>query len=567
MNTIAERSEIACAPSDVALDWHSFNWARIHANVRRLQARIVKATQEGRWNKVKALQRLLTSSFSGKALAVKRVTENQGKKTPGVDGITWLTPDAKSQAMLSLRRRGYKPMPLRRVYIPKSNGKMRPLGIPTMRDRTMQALHLLGLESVAETLADENSYGFRPERATRDAIAQCFIALAQKQAHQWILEGDIKGCFDNISHEWMVANIPMDEAVLTKWLRAGYMEQNRLFPTEAGTPQGGVISPTLANMTLDGLERALNQKFKYPRSVNFVRYADDFVITGRSRELLENDVRPFVESFLATRGLVLSQEKTRVTHIDDGFDFLGQNVRKYDGKLLITPSSKNVKTFLDKIRGTIKRAPTVPAYVLIAMLNPIIRGWANYHKHVVSKQVFQHADHAIWQAVWRWAKRRHPKKHSGWVKKKYYPVQGRRQWVFSDLRPELNAHGKPTRANLILLSDTAIQRYVKVQAKLNPFDAQWETYLEKRLTYKMQDSLGGRRKLLSLWMQQGGKCPVCGQAITPESGWHVHHVLERSKGGNNRQSNLLLTHENCHMQIHHRRLKVAKPAPILWGLQ
>lgn len=565
MNTKSEQSDFACAPSDIALDWHVIDWAKSHAIVRRLQARIVKATQEGRWNKVKALQRLLTTSYSGKTIAVKRVTENQGKKTPGVDGTTWSTPEAKLQATLSLRRRGYKPMPLRRVYIPKSNGKMRPLGIPTMRDRAMQALHLLALEAVAETLADGNSYGFRPERATRDAIEQCFTALAQRLSHQWILEGDIKGCFDNISHDWMIANVPTDKVILTKWLKAGYIEQRRLFPTHAGTPQGGIISPTLANMTLDGLERALDQKFKYPRRINFVRYADDFVITGRSKELLESEVRPFVEGFLAERGLVLSEEKTRITHINDGFDFLGQNVRKYDGKMLIKPSTKNVKAFMDKIREKIKAAPTVPAYVLVAMLNPIIRGWANYHKHVVSKEVYQHTDHAIWQAVWNWAKRRHPKKPARWVKQKYFPAQGSRQWVFSALRPEIMANGEQMRTSLILLSDTAIQRHVKVQAKLNPFDPEWETYLEKRLSFKMLDSLGGRRKLLALWREQGGKCPVCSQAITSETGWHVHHILERSNGGDNRQSNLMMTHEGCHMRIHHRGLKVAKSAPVTGG--
>ncbi len=199
------------------------------------------------------------------------------------------------------------------------------------------------------------------------------------------------------------------------------------------------------------------------------------------------------------------------------------------------------------------------------MLNPIIRGWANFHKHVVSKKVYQHADHAIWQAVWKWAKRRHPKKPARWVKQKYFPAQGSRQWVFSALRPEIMASGEQMRTSLILLSDTAIRRHVKVQAKLNPFDPQWETYLEKRLSIKMLDSLGGRRKLLALWREQDGKCPVCSQAITSETGWHVHHILERSSGGDDRQTNLMMTHEGCHMRIHHRGLKVAKSAPVAGG--
>ena len=246
----------ACAPSH-DVDWHGIDWSQSMKQVRRLQARIVKATQEGRWGKVKALQYLLTHSFSGKALAVQRVTSNQGKGTPGVDRATWNTPTAKAQAVLSLRRRGYQPLPLKRVYIPKKNGKKRPLGIPTMKDRAMQALYKLALEPVAETTADPNSYGFRPERSTADSAGACFNALANKQSAEWILEGDIKGCFDNISHDWLIANIPMDKEILKKWLRAGFMDKGTLFPTEAGTPQGGIISPILANMALDGLEKLL----------------------------------------------------------------------------------------------------------------------------------------------------------------------------------------------------------------------------------------------------------------------------------------------------------------------
>ena len=348
-----------CASSGSTPAWDQLDWAAHERQVRRLQARIVEATRGGRWGKVKALQRLLTHSFSGKALAVKRVTGNKGKDTPGVDGSTWRGPETKYRAIGSLRRRGYKPQPLRRVYIPKANGKVRPLGIPTMRDRAMQALYLLALEPVAETLADPNSYGFRAERSTADAIEQCFKLLSRKTAPEWVLEGDIQGCFDHISHGWMQSHIPTDTEVLGKWLRAGFVENRTLFPTEAGTPQGGIISPTLANMTLDGLERVLRERFfrtgpkkgeHYNPKVSLVRYADDFVITGCSRELLENEVRPLVERFLNERGLRLSPEKTKVTHINEGFDFLGQNLRKHGDKLFVRPSKKNMHAFLEKIR-------------------------------------------------------------------------------------------------------------------------------------------------------------------------------------------------------------------------
>lgn len=223
------------------LEWHSINWTKANKQVKKLQIRIVKAIKAGRWGKVKSLQRLLTSSFSGKVIAIRRVSENQGKRTSGVDREIWSTANSKSEAISSLRNHGYKPKPLRRVYIPKANGKKRPLGIPTMKDRAMQALHKLALEPIAETTADKNSYGFRPERCTMDAIEQCYADLSRRASAEWILEGDIKGCFDNISHDWLLKNIPMNKSILKKWLKAGYIENKELFPTESGTPQGGII--------------------------------------------------------------------------------------------------------------------------------------------------------------------------------------------------------------------------------------------------------------------------------------------------------------------------------------
>src|SRR3989440_11819355 len=296
------------APFQGVTDWHAIDWKSVSRNVNRLQTRIVKATQERKWGKVKALQHLLTHSFSGKALAVKRVTDNQGKNTPGVDKVTWNTPQKKATASASLRQRGYHPQPLRRISIPKRNGKKRPLGIPTMRDRAMQALYVLALDPISETLADPNSYGFRRGRSTADAIAQCFTLLAKGKSPQWILEGDIKACFDRIDHTWLLTHIPVEKSILKKWLKAGYIEKRVLKPTEEGTPQGGICSPVLANMTLDGLERLLAVHFpkkgrpEKRAKVNLIRYADDFCITGASKELLEQEVKPLVEQFLSDRG-------------------------------------------------------------------------------------------------------------------------------------------------------------------------------------------------------------------------------------------------------------------------
>jgi RNA-directed DNA polymerase len=536
---------LACAPSGVT--WNDIPWAIVQRQVRRLQTRIVKATQNGRHNKAKALQWLLTHSFSGKALAVKRVTENKGKNTPGVDKVTWKTPRTKTNAIASLKRRGYSSLPLRRVLIPKKNGKTRPLGIPAMKCRAMQALHLLALEPIAETTADPNSYGFRPQRSTADAGEQCFKSLAKKASAEWVLEADIQGCFDNISHDWMVANIPTDKAILKKWLKAGFVYQNELFPTDAGTPQGGIISPVAANMTLDGLEAMLARKFPKAKrlslKMNMVRYADDFIITGHSKEWLEQEVKPAVVEFLAERGLVLSPEKTRITHIRKGFDFLGWNIRKYNGKLLMKPSKTNVKTHLDKIRDVIKANKSAKQANLIKLLNPILRGWANYHSHVVAKETFSRIDKRVWSMLWRWAVRRHPNKGARWVKDKYFKTRGTRNWVFA--ATEKRKDGTQKEHVLLYQADTPIKRHLKIKAHANPHDPQWEPYFESRWGKKMLNSSKGRSKLYRVWQRQEGMCSSCQELITKQTPWGVRHIRLKSEGGSDAVSNLQMHHLNC----------------------
>jgi RNA-directed DNA polymerase len=472
-----ETQSLIGASSTRVHSWNAINWREAEAHVQRLQLRIAKAIKNRRYGKVESLQWLLTHSFYAKLLAVRRVTQNTGKNTPGVDRITWKTPGQKMQAVKAMKRRGYSPQPLRRIYIPKKNGKLRPLGIPTMADRSQQALYLLALEPVADILADKNSYGFRPKRSTHDAIEQCFKALARKDAAQWILEGDIKACFDKISHQWLLTNTTMDKEILRKWLKAGYMEKDVFHNTDEGTPQGGIISPTLANITLDGLEAAIEKVASRKDKIHFIRYADDFVVTAASKEILEDTVRPIIIAFLNERGLELSLEKTKITHIDEGFDFLGFNVRKYGGKLLIKPAKKGIKVFLREIQGNIKRLCSAKVDSLIRVLNQKIRGWANYYRHCVAKKAFTHIDGHIFKFLWKWSRRRHPKKSITWIKKKYYTQIGHRQWRFYSI---VMIRKRQIVMPLTLAEATPIRRHVKIRAESSPFDPDYKDYFLKR---------------------------------------------------------------------------------------
>jgi RNA-directed DNA polymerase len=554
---------LAGAAPDLVPGWHSINWKKVWRNVRRLQARIVKAIQEGRWHKVQALVYLLTHSFSGRAAAILRVTTNSGASTPGVDGDGWDTPELKAAAFSRLRRHGYCAQPLRRVYIPKSSdpSQRRPLGIPTMTDRAMQALYLLGLDPIVETTADASSYGFRNKRCCADALDHCHKILRNNHSATWILEGDIKSCFDRISQSWLLTHIPMDRVVLRQWLQAGFMEKDVFFATTEGTPQGGIASPALANATLDGLETLLQRRFGATRGqrtrnkVHLVRYADDFVITGTSKEFLRDEVQPLVAHFLKERGLELSHEKTNITHIDDGFDFLGQNVRRYGTKLLLKPSRKSVRTLLAEIGDVIQHeGGHLTAGQLIERLNPKIHGWALYHRHASSAQTFARVDSEIWKKLWRWARRRHSHKSAAWLKAKYFTRLGESDWVFRGVvaGKEGSWHG----VYLFRAHTLPIRRHVKVRGKANPYDPAWELYFEERLATQMADTLTGRVKARYLWLGQDGKCLVCGQSLTLEAGWHVHHLLWRSHGGAGTVDNLVLLHPNCHRQVHSEGLVV-----------
>lgn len=460
--------------------WRAIDWKEARREVRRLQMRIAKAVQEGKHGRVKSLQWILTHSFYAKALAVKRVTSNQGKNTPGVDGILWKTAKDKMQAVYSLRQHGYKAQPLRRTYIPKKNGKKRPLSIPTMYDRAMQALYKLALAPVAETTADRNSYGFREGRSCADAVAAVFNSLSKPNSATWVLEGDITGCYDNISISWLRDNIPIEKWILQQWLKAGYVENGITYPTRKGAPQGGIISPTLANMTLDGLEKVIHEAVPRRSRVNFIRYADDFIITGKSKTILEKNVLPAVKGFLEERGLRLSEEKSKITYIRHGFTFLGQDFRKHGKTLHITPSKEGVLALIRKLGAIIRKYTSAPIIILIRKLNEILRGWAYYHRHVVSSEAFRRVDTYVYEQLWRMVRKRHPHKSGKWLSKKYWTTAGKKG-IFAVM---VRYKNKLKMYRVIKVCSIGIRRHRKIKADANPYLPEYGRYFWVRRYYK-----------------------------------------------------------------------------------
>lgn len=418
--------------------WSLINWREVENSVRSTQIKIADATRAQDWRRVRRLQNGLTNSFRAKLLAVKVVTSNKDKDTPGVDGILWNTDARKLAGAKSLIRRGYKPSPLRLVEIPKKNGQTRPLGIPTMRDRAMQCLYKFALEPVAEILADKDPYGFRPKRRCQNAIEQLFSVFGQKHSAKWILEGAIEKCSNQISHEWLMQNVHMDRGILDKWLKAGFIWNGALFPTRESTPQGGIMSPVLANLALDRIEDVINAKFGWKSGqrkklcIHLVRYAGDFIITCSREDILKEEVMPLLNEFLSMRGLKLSASKTRITRIEHGFDFLGFNIRKYKGKVLIKPSKESVERFLREVKNIFSSNKSEKQSKLIRLLNRKIQGWCNYYKHVVSKETFSYIRFRIWRMCWRWSVRRHPNKGRKWVKDRYFREIKGNNWRFSD---------------------------------------------------------------------------------------------------------------------------------------
>ncbi len=484
-NSTTDKTERLKNTMTLTKQWETIDWKNVEKQVNRLQVRIAKAAVSGDINKIKRLQYLLTHSFYAKAIAVKKVTSNKGKNTSGVDNKLWSTSASKMKATLSLTNKRYRAKPLRRVFIEKKGKKKkRPLGIPIMYDRAMQTLYALALEPVAEVTGDNISFGFRKGRSAKDACEQIFNVLARKCSPQWILEGDIKGCFDNINHEWLIENIPMDKRVMKQFLKSGFIYKGALFPTKTGSPQGGSISSIYANMTLDGLEEIIQNKYhrnsrgnienhyRAKTKVNLVRYADDFIITANSKETAE-ELKVLVSQFLKNRGLELSEEKTTIVHIDDGFDFLGWTFRKFKDKLIIKPSKSSIKTLMRKLSTIIlKEGKAHKQEDLIRRLNSITRGWTNYHKHTVASQAFSYVNNTLYLLLKRWAKHRHPKKNGWWRLNKYWHYYNGKPWLFMT-----------DKNSLINLRTINIRRHPKLQISKNPFIDE-KHFIKRRIRLK-----------------------------------------------------------------------------------
>lgn len=504
-------------PEDESLEWEAINWPLHEDNVRRLRGRIFTATKDGDWPKVRNLQKMMLRSWSNTLVSVRQVTQrNAGRKTAGIDGKVVLTSPARVDLGRQAHRmsRSWKPRAVKRVFIPKANGKQRPLGIPVIADRVHQARHRNALEPEWEARFEPRSYGFRPGRSCQDAISVIHVMACGKTAKRlWVLDADLSAAFDRIDHNQLLAAIGSfpGRTMIRDWLKAGVFEPGKGFaPTEEGTPQGGVISPLLLNVALHGLEEAAGVRHERSDtrrtkrgSPALVRYADDMIALCHSRQEAEQ-VKAKLAAWLTPRGLSFNEEKTRIVHLDDGFDCLGFTARRYHGKLLTKPSKAAIKRVKQRLTADMRALRGANAAMVLATINPITRGWANYYRGAASSRIFAALDTHLWRLTYKWACHRHPNKPKPWVTTHYfgrYHTTRQDRWVFGD---------RDSGAYLPKLAWTKIVRHRLVRSEASPDDPAHADYWAQR---RRKNTPPLDRSTLFLLHKQNGRCPLCGDLL------------------------------------------------------